>query len=1359
MKLANPFRSRALPRAVLAVSIASIVLAGRALAVDVIWNGSPQNLTPADGGNDVTVDASTVVTLSGAGSTVLEDSIFNRSLGVDFAPPTLLTINSADATPRTLVSAVTILAGANGQSLVIAGSANFRLGLLGDGGFTGVQLVKNGGTGELILDGIFNDLDGALLRVVSGTVSVEGAGGTASPISSLLQPVRLDGATAKLRLGTPGGGGTTFNNALLVNDSGTLEHTAASNDTLTGSVIIDNAKTLTANVTAGELSLTGGVNGGGLIKTGGGALTLSGVSGYIGATTVSGGTFAVTGSLGNTVISVSAGATFAARPGSGIGCAGASNTSGTSSLTLLGGAASAAGFSMVDNAIGTFRIGTGGLTILGGAVFPTLAFEVGSTLGSIDRLDLATMGGNASIIAGTKVSFAGLSSATSLALGNYTFLTTAASGLGPVVLTLASSTITVGSLTYNLSLANSTATQEVLTISGGTLSNNSVIGVTPATASFGRVLATAIGTRTLTVSRVSGTSNTGATASVSGGAAGATVSATASGNGFITGAQSWVINVGLTGGVGAHSDTVVITNTGNDGSGAAPGGPGQGNAQMPLNVSVSGNVLGLRSVTGTPLSLGRQLAATNLNSLTQLVDFHSSGSHADTTDVLVDGSLAFNGATNIQSKSITGQNVLVSASGTFYSAPVVSGETGLGDTYGSVPVAYTAVPLAARVVTAAPLSLGRQLATTALNSLTRDVTFNSSGTHANTTDVMVDSLLTFDGVSNTQDKAVTGQIGSLAASGTFYSAPVVTDETGLGDTYANVIVTYTATPLALRAVMATPVSLGRQLATTNLGGLTRSVTFNSSGTHLDTTDVLVDGSLTFNGGSNAQGKNITGQGVVIAGSGTFYTAPVVTGEVGLGDTYANVTVTYTATPLALRSITGTAGDLGRVMSGTNLNTLNRTVTFSSTGLHATTTDVTVDGTLFFNGSSSPVKGLTGLNAAVASGGTFYSAPVVSAESGLGDTYANVEISYTATPVQDRVITADTVSFGLVHAGASVAGTATLRTTGSNAGFTAVSVGNASSGGFSLTGGTNPVFNSAGVTDGRTLGGTLGTAGVFTNATALTLAPGTEAGVAGVQNPVPVTVGYDASVFSGSAVWTGPGAGSWGQLGSAGWTDTVTAAIHAAPGTFGTGFAATDTAVFNAGGSGTVALDGAFPSLAAITFNGGSHTIDRGLGTGVLTLKNSLGPAAITDSAGSQSIAAPVVLSSDLIATVTQAADMLTLSGGISGAGKTLTKEGAGGLTLAGIQSYAALIANAGTTNVDGSFTDGTATVQANAAIHFKASQSLAALMIGDGVEVTFGDGLALAAAPEKFGAAVPEPGSAALALLGGLGLLIRRRRR
>ena len=297
-----------------------------------------------------------------------------------------------------------------------------------------------------------------------------------------------------------------------------------------------------------------------------------------------------------------------------------------------------------------------------------------------------------------------------------------------------------------------------------------------------------------------------------------------------------------------------------------------------------------------------------------------------------------------------------------------------------------------------------------------------------------------------------------------------------------------------------------------------------------------------------------------------------------------------------------------------------------------------------------------------------------------------------------------------------------------------------------------------MTDGRSLGVTLGTAGIFINAPALVLTPGMEAGVAGVQNPVSVTVKYDASVFSGNAVWTAAGTGSWGQAGSANWTDTATAAIQAAPGTFGAGFAATDSATFDAGGSGTVTLDGVSPSLAALTFNGGSHTIAQGTGGG-LTLRSVPGPATITDNGGSPSITAAVTLGSDLTVSVSQPGDTLTLSGGLGGVGKILTKTGAGTLTLAGPQDYLELDANAGTTNVNGSFTGGTATVRANAATHFGASQTLAALFIGDGAVVTFGDGLAFAAAPEKGGAVVPEPGAAGLLLVGACGLLARRSRR
>ena len=121
---------------------------------------------------------------------------------------------------------------------------------------------------------------------------------------------------------------------------------------------------------------------------------------------------------------------------------------------------------------------------------------------------------------------------------------------------------------------------------------------------------------------------------------------------------------------------------------------------------------------------------------------------------------------------------------------------------------------------------------------------------------------------------------------------------------------------------------------------------------------------------------------------------------------------------------------------------------------------------------------------------------------------------------------------------------------------------------------------------------------------------------------------------------------------------------------------------------------------------------------------------------------------------------VTLAAGSTVTGTTLTKIGAGALTLAGTQTYATLNANAGVTNVNSALGTGTSTLNANATVNIKVSQTLAALNIADGVEVTFGDGLPFAAEPEKFGAPalVPEPATLALLTVGALGCLTRRRR-
>jgi autotransporter-associated beta strand protein len=120
-------------------------------------------------------------------------------------------------------------------------------------------------------------------------------------------------------------------------------------------------------------------------------------------------------------------------------------------------------------------------------------------------------------------------------------------------------------------------------------------------------------------------------------------------------------------------------------------------------------------------------------------------------------------------------------------------------------------------------------------------------------------------------------------------------------------------------------------------------------------------------------------------------------------------------------------------------------------------------------------------------------------------------------------------------------------------------------------------------------------------------------------------------------------------------------------------------------------------------------------------------------------------------------DTVTVANVISGTG-AVTQNGAGTLNLNGTQSYATLNTNAGTTNLNSSFT-APATINANvdSTLNFTTSQSLTALNIGG--PATFGDELGLADFGGPATAAVPEPGTMGLLVVGALGMLARRRRK
>ena len=120
---------------------------------------------------------------------------------------------------------------------------------------------------------------------------------------------------------------------------------------------------------------------------------------------------------------------------------------------------------------------------------------------------------------------------------------------------------------------------------------------------------------------------------------------------------------------------------------------------------------------------------------------------------------------------------------------------------------------------------------------------------------------------------------------------------------------------------------------------------------------------------------------------------------------------------------------------------------------------------------------------------------------------------------------------------------------------------------------------------------------------------------------------------------------------------------------------------------------------------------------------------------------------------------VTLATALSSVGGSLTKLGTGTLNLTAAQGYGTLNASGGTTNLSGTLGTGSSTLNASATVNITTSQTLAALNIADGVEVTFGDGLPFAGDGGKLTAGVvPEPGSLGLLCVGILGFCGRRRR-
>lgn len=356
----------------------------------------------------------------------------------------------------------------NGNGITLLTGNNTYTGITNITG--GTVLVGNGantgslGTGAVTVNGtlVYNRLDNfTVTNAISGAGTLTQAGTGALTLTGALAPftgqTNINSGTLRL-----GDGVTTTGNMVQ------------------GPSIVDNGALVISYPSPNNQTYNGTISGtGSFTKSGTSALTLTSVQTYTGPTTITAGSLSLSSSSGlaNTAISVAAGAAFSVHPGAGSITLGSNSTaSAGASLALAAGTGANVGaaFDMVDGSIGTVNLQQGtsfgnGLTLGGAGTFanaPSLAFEIGTSLGSIDTLAISN--GVSVGSSGAKIGFSGLPGATSLTTGNYTFIT-AGGGLGGAGFTLASTILNVGPHSYVLSLANSTATSEVLTISNSTI--------------------------------------------------------------------------------------------------------------------------------------------------------------------------------------------------------------------------------------------------------------------------------------------------------------------------------------------------------------------------------------------------------------------------------------------------------------------------------------------------------------------------------------------------------------------------------------------------------------------------------------------------------------------------------------------------------------------------------------------------------------------------------------------------------------------------------------------------------------------------------------------------------------------------
>ena len=1180
------------------------------------------------------------------------------------------------------------------------------------------------GTGTLSLSGTNTytgptTVSGGTLQLTKPAALYNGAPASWTPANIVVNA----GTTLAVNVGgatdfTPGNVSTLLTQISTVANNGLKAGATVGFDTTNAVGTVNYASPITNSTGAG-----GGAVG--VAKFGAGTLSLNGVSTYSGATTVNAGTLALGagGSINNSSgISIASSATFNVSAVPGYTLAQPLSAKGTGTANVTGALhAGAQAISLQDGAnIGTLALGST-LTLSGA----TLRFDLEAT--TSDRI---TVGGTVSMSGTNIIDVARLTSTTGLVTGAQAYtLITAAGGLVSGGFSLSNAFITIGSTNYTLSLSGD-ATHQYLGVTSGsvllpttyTLATSASVenirvgsGTSTITTTITNTGTIAANSDALSYTSLGSTASPGTGVTLGPPATGGTLAANAAGTALAVANQTFSSTV-----AGSYLVTAsggAVTNTTVGGSPALQGGVGTATIKVWR--------LAAPSAIGSPLTfsgnhhVGDLVAAQNL-SLTNTATADGFSEKLDAGIVASTG-----GAVG------TGSVSLLAAGGNNTALQVGLDTSEVGALSGSVTVSLTSngtgtsglgtFALAPQVITVNAGSVYRLAAPNVIGS---PVTFSGNYHVGDTVPAQALTLTNDaanDGFSEHLDAAFNGSTGGATGTGTIsLLAPEDANTTSL------------------------LVGLNTSTVGAKSGTVTVGLTSNGAGTSSLGTTALTPQVITVNAGSvfRFAAPGVIGSSVTLA-------------NVHVGDTFGTSALSITNSAAndgfseglnaATANLTGDASAAGTItnLPGTS-NAISVGLGNASTGTAGARTG-TVDITLVSNGTASGLANTALATQPVTVSGAVFNLAAANAitpsvslgRARVGGTFGTAALSVT-----------NTAAAGAFTEGLNATLTASSGAATHNSG--AISdLGGGASNSASLAVGLGGAANTA--TPGA-VSGTV-TVGLTSN--------GTASGLADTALTAQV-VSVSGFVYSGAGVWNLPGSSTWAAIPN--WQ-----ANGGVPG-LDAGFTATDTATFATAVTGdtVVSLQGVSPSLQAVIFDNATHDYEIGnTGGGTLKLDNGATAATVTNSAGTHRISAPVELRSNVTVAVTGAGDSLTITGTVTQSGtRSLTKTGAGTLTLNGDQLYNTLVTSGGTTNINGVLgtAPGSATVQANATTRFgSVSQSLASLTIGAGATVVFTSGAAGFSSGGKGSsgggsALVPEPSALGLLLVGALGMLTRRRR-